>query len=131
VRVAADDGRPSLYLAGSLTRPKRPDRGGPGPLDRGAGLRDRTLGALAPSFGHLFLKGQAAIWSSGLSASRSMSLVRSARVYFHSEGSLPALPVDLAQTQGIDDALIQPYGGHAIHQSLEIYNRLALSDGAS
>ena len=30
--------------------------------------------------------------------------------------------------QGIDDALIQPYSGHASRQSLEIYSRLALDD---
>jgi integrase/recombinase XerD len=28
--------------------------------------------------------------------------------------------------QSIDDALIQPYSGHASRQSLEIYSRLAL-----
>ncbi len=28
--------------------------------------------------------------------------------------------------QGIDDALIQPYSGHASRQSLEIYTRLAI-----
>ena len=31
------------------------------------------------------------------------------------------------KTQGVDDALIQPYSGHASRQSLEIYSRLALS----
>jgi integrase/recombinase XerD len=30
--------------------------------------------------------------------------------------------------QGIDDALIQPYSGHASRQSLEIYSRLAITD---
>ena len=30
--------------------------------------------------------------------------------------------------QGIDDALIQPYSGHASRKSLEVYSRLALSD---
>jgi hypothetical protein len=30
-------------------------------------------------------------------------------------------------TWGIDDALIQPYSGHATRQSLEIYSRLALA----
>jgi integrase/recombinase XerD len=30
--------------------------------------------------------------------------------------------------QGLDDALIQPYSGHASRQSLEIYSRLALAD---
>jgi integrase/recombinase XerD len=30
------------------------------------------------------------------------------------------------KTQGIDDALIQPYSGHATRQSLELYSRLAL-----
>jgi integrase/recombinase XerD len=30
------------------------------------------------------------------------------------------------KTQGIDDALIQPYSGHASRTSLEIYSRLAL-----
>ena len=30
--------------------------------------------------------------------------------------------------QGIDDALIQPYSGHASRQSLEIYSRLAIAD---
>jgi integrase/recombinase XerD len=30
--------------------------------------------------------------------------------------------------QGIDDALIQPYSGHASRQSLEVYSRLALSE---
>ena len=30
--------------------------------------------------------------------------------------------------QGIDDAFIQPYSGHASRQSLEIYSRLALSE---
>ena len=28
----------------------------------------------------------------------------------------------------IDDALIQPYSGHASRQSLEIYSRIALAD---
>ncbi len=32
------------------------------------------------------------------------------------------------KTQGIDDALIQPYSGHASRTSLEIYSRLALTD---
>ena len=32
------------------------------------------------------------------------------------------------KTQGIDDALIQPYSGHASRQSLEIYSRVALAD---
>ena len=32
-----------------------------------------------------------------------------------------------ARGQGIDDALIQPYSGHATRQSLEIYSRLALA----
>jgi integrase/recombinase XerD len=32
------------------------------------------------------------------------------------------------KTQSIDDALIQPYSGHATGQSLEIYSRLALAD---
>ena len=30
--------------------------------------------------------------------------------------------------QGIDDALIQPYSGHASRQSLEVYSRLAIAD---
>lgn len=30
--------------------------------------------------------------------------------------------------QGLDDALIQPYSGHASRQSLEIYSRLAIGD---
>ena len=30
--------------------------------------------------------------------------------------------------QGIDDALIQPYSGHASRQSLEIYSWLALDE---
>ncbi|MGI8413250.1 MAG: tyrosine-type recombinase/integrase [Solirubrobacteraceae bacterium] len=32
------------------------------------------------------------------------------------------------KTQGIDDALIQPYSGHANRKSLEIYSRIALTD---
>ena len=32
------------------------------------------------------------------------------------------------KTQGIDDALIQPYSGHQTRQSLEIYSPLALTD---
>ncbi len=32
------------------------------------------------------------------------------------------------KTQGVDDALIQPYSGHASRQSLEVYSRLAISD---
>lgn len=32
------------------------------------------------------------------------------------------------KTQGIDDALIQPYSGHASRKSLEIYSRIALTD---
>ncbi|MGH9222506.1 MAG: tyrosine-type recombinase/integrase [Acidimicrobiales bacterium] len=32
------------------------------------------------------------------------------------------------KTQGIDDALIQPYSGHASRTSLEIYSRIALAD---
>ena len=33
------------------------------------------------------------------------------------------------KTQGVDDALIQPYSGHASRQSLdEIYSRVALAD---
>ena len=34
----------------------------------------------------------------------------------------------LDKTQGIDDALIQPYSRHASRTSLEIYSRIALSD---
>jgi integrase/recombinase XerD len=30
--------------------------------------------------------------------------------------------------QGLDDALIQPYSGHASRQSLEIYSCLAIGD---
>lgn len=30
--------------------------------------------------------------------------------------------------QGIDDALLQPYSGHASRQSLEVYSRLAISE---
>jgi hypothetical protein len=33
----------------------------------------------------------------------------------------------ILKTQGIDDALIQPYSGHATRQSQEIYSRLALA----
>jgi integrase/recombinase XerD len=32
------------------------------------------------------------------------------------------------KTQGIDDALIQPYSGHAHRASLEVYSRFALTD---
>ncbi len=32
------------------------------------------------------------------------------------------------KTRGLDDALIQPYSGHASRTSLEIYSRLALPD---
>jgi integrase/recombinase XerD len=32
------------------------------------------------------------------------------------------------KSQGIDDALIQPYSGHTSRQSLEIYSKLALTD---
>ena len=32
------------------------------------------------------------------------------------------------KTQGPDDALIQPYSGHAHRASLEVYSRLALTD---
>jgi len=32
------------------------------------------------------------------------------------------------KTQGIDDALIQPYSGHATRQSLEIYSKLSLNE---
>ena len=32
------------------------------------------------------------------------------------------------KTQGIDDALIQPYSGHATRQSPEIYSRIVLAD---
>jgi integrase/recombinase XerD len=32
------------------------------------------------------------------------------------------------KTQGIDNALIQPYSGHETRQSLEIYSRIALAD---
>lgn len=32
------------------------------------------------------------------------------------------------ETQGLDDALIQPSSGHASHQSLESYSRLALAE---
>ncbi len=32
------------------------------------------------------------------------------------------------KAQGLDDALIQPYSGHASRQSLEIYSRLALAN---
>ena len=46
----------------------------------------------------------------------------------HPTPPAPPLPVHLAQTQGIDDALIQPYSGHASRTSLEIYSRLALPD---
>jgi len=37
-----------------------------------------------------------------------------------------SLPLHLAQ--GIDDALIQPYSGHASRHSLEVYSKIALAD---
>ncbi len=43
------------------------------------------------------------------------------------DDDLPA-PPSLLKTQGIDDALIQPYSGHASRQSLEIYSRLAIGE---
>jgi hypothetical protein len=39
-----------------------------------------------------------------------------------------SLPADLAEKQGIDDALIQPYSGHASRKSLEIYSQLAIGE---
>jgi integrase/recombinase XerD len=30
--------------------------------------------------------------------------------------------------QGVDDALIQPYSGHASRESLEVYSRLAITE---
>ena len=30
--------------------------------------------------------------------------------------------------QGVDDAMVQPYSGHASRQSLEVYSRLAIAD---
>jgi len=41
-------------------------------------------------------------------------------------GAIPT--TGLTGLQGIDDALIQPYSGHASRQSLEIYSRIALAD---
>ncbi len=41
---------------------------------------------------------------------------------------LPPFLFTWLKTQGIDDALIQPYSGHASRQSLEIYSRLALTE---
>ena len=35
------------------------------------------------------------------------------------------------KTEGIDDALIQPYSEHATRQSLEIYSKLSLADAQS
>jgi integrase/recombinase XerD len=32
------------------------------------------------------------------------------------------------KTQGIDDALIQPYSGHETRQSLEIYSKLSITE---
>ena len=32
------------------------------------------------------------------------------------------------KTQGVDDALIQPYSGHETRTSLEIYSRLAITE---
>jgi hypothetical protein len=34
----------------------------------------------------------------------------------------------VAETQGIDDACIQPYSGHSSRESLEVYSRIALAD---
>ena len=34
----------------------------------------------------------------------------------------------MAQKQGIDDALIQPYSDHESRQSLEIYSRLSIKE---
>jgi integrase/recombinase XerD len=39
-----------------------------------------------------------------------------------------AHPVSRPAVSGIDDALIQPYSGHASRQSLEVYSRIALAD---
>jgi integrase/recombinase XerD len=41
---------------------------------------------------------------------------------------MAAFPLYLAEKKGIDDALIQPYSGHAARQSLEIYSRLSLAN---
>jgi len=46
----------------------------------------------------------------------------------HAPAPAAALPVHLAQDPRLDDALIQPYSGHASRQSLEVYSRLALTD---
>lgn len=32
------------------------------------------------------------------------------------------------KTQGVDDALIQPYSGHETRASLEVYSKLSLSN---
>jgi integrase/recombinase XerD len=40
----------------------------------------------------------------------------------------PTLLADLAEKQGIDDALIQPYSGHASRKSSEIYSQLAIGE---
>ncbi len=45
-----------------------------------------------------------------------------------SPASSAPLLADLAEKAGIDDALIQPYSGHASRQALEIYSRLAIAD---
>jgi hypothetical protein len=40
----------------------------------------------------------------------------------------PALPAELVEGQGIDDALIQPSSGHEYRRSLAVYSRLSLAD---
>ena len=44
----------------------------------------------------------------------------------HDNTTIP-YPYFAAQLEGIDDALIQPYSGHASRQSLELYSRLSIA----
>ena len=63
--------------------------------------------------------------SGGMTARMRPGLARSRESKCAASGWLRHFLFTWLKTQGIDDALIEPYSGHASRTSLEIYSRLA------
>lgn len=113
-------------------------------INQGKGSKDRIVPfpskfqeALALHIDHMQAKGAAYLFESRLKKPYSDRGIRKILSrYAEAAGlSCPISPHKLRhflltwlKKQGIDDALLQPYSGHANRQSLEVYSRLAIGE---
>jgi integrase/recombinase XerD len=116
-------------------------------INQGKGAKDRVVPfpptfreTLALHIGAQHSKGAAYLFESSWKKPYSTRGVRALLArYAHKAGLEHNMPphrlrhflFTWLKTQGLDDALIQPYSGHASRKSLEIYSRLSLADAQS